>query len=91
VAEIPNLSENDWNELLKRLSLRASWKFYRLGWSTKENAGIGGGITPQSIALDTIISVLEGMRQYLTGVKCLPCGMPLLSHRGRNYFIGVGS
>jgi DNA-directed RNA polymerase specialized sigma24 family protein len=66
MADIPELTENEWHEFLERLTLHASWKFNRLGWRTRGRFDRVGpsGASPQDIALDAIVSIFEGKRQY---------------------------
>lgn len=66
MAEIPELSDIEWEEILKKLTLRAAWKFRRYGWLTnvKGECAAPGGSSPQDIAMEAISKFFNGERKY---------------------------
>jgi len=66
VTDIAEVSENEWKEYLEKLTFYASWKFNRLGWRIKRGfeSTSRHGVSPQDIAAESIVSVLEGKRKY---------------------------
>jgi len=65
MAEIPELTKDQWQELLERLALYARRKFQYLGWAAKHTDCAGpGGKGPEDIASEAIMKVLNGNRPY---------------------------
>ncbi len=67
MAEIPKLTEEQWKECSERLTLYATQKFFCYGWkgNDKRNERIGPkAISPQDLAAEAIISVIQGNRCY---------------------------
>lgn len=65
MAGLPTLTVAEWEELLKRLTLYADWKARKLRWRGLRggsNQILPGGHGPDSIATETIVSVIEGDR-----------------------------
>lgn len=68
MSGIPNLTDEQWAELLERLTHRALRKYRRCGWGRGnrnkcEWAG-PGGTTPEDIALEAVSLVMSGQRRY---------------------------
>jgi len=66
MSDIPQLTDDKWQEIIKKLALRAAWKFSFYGWSTKEgrHSSAPGGIDPTDIVQEAVSAVLEGKRIY---------------------------
>jgi len=67
VAEIPGLTEDEWAELLERLTHHCVRKFRMRGWWKNgrrfDRAGLGG-VSPQDLAQEAIVSIIDGTRSY---------------------------
>ena len=71
MPDIPTLTDNQWTELLERLTHYALGKFRKCGWwrgdlRKLEWAGPDGA-SPDDVALEAITSVIEGKRSYSPG------------------------
>lgn len=71
MTDIPTLKNDEWDELLERLTYYALGKFRKCGWrrgnpQKVEWAG-PGGTGPGDVALEAITSVIEGKRTYNRG------------------------
>jgi hypothetical protein len=65
MAEIPELTNEQRQELLERLALYALRKFQLLGWAAKHTNCAGpGGKGPEDIASEAITKVINGDRPY---------------------------
>ena len=65
MAELPELTSEQWQESLERLTLHATKKFRFLGWTGKQGSRTGPrGKEPQDVAYEAINKVLTGKRQY---------------------------
>ena len=62
MAELPELIKEQWQEYLERLTKYTVGRFRYLGWLDGRIGPKGKG--PQDIALDAILSVLNGKRRY---------------------------
>lgn len=68
MADLPHLTDDQWNELLERLTYYALSKFRKYGWrrgnpQKVEWAG-PDGTSPEDLALAAVTSVVEGRRAY---------------------------
>lgn len=64
MTDILGVTENQWSEFYKRLSLHAGSLFIAYGWRIKGQWAGPGGVTPGDIASEAILKVLDGTRQY---------------------------
>ena len=64
VTDIASVSEDQWAEYLKRLTLHAGRFFIGYGWRANGNWAGPGGVTPDDIAAEAILKVLDGTRHY---------------------------
>ncbi len=67
LANIPQLSDDQWTELVERLTLHASWKLLRLYWRGimgSRGGTVPGGVEPTDLASAAIVDVLEGTRVW---------------------------
>ena len=67
MIEIPELTEEQWKECSERLTYYADQKFFYYGWrgNSKRNERIGPkAISPQDLAAEAIVSVIQGNRHY---------------------------
>ncbi len=67
MTEIPELTNDEWAEYLERLTLYAAKRFTYYGWigNRKKNERIGPkAMSPQDLAANTIINIIEGKRLY---------------------------
>lgn len=65
---IPNLTDEQWADLLERLTHHALWKYRRYGWNLgdrnrREWAG-PDGTSPEDVALEAVSLVMSGQRKY---------------------------
>lgn len=66
LGQLPDLTEHDWLDLLKRLTLYADAKARKLRWrglAGGTNQSMPSGHGPDSIASEAIVSVLNGERK----------------------------
>ena len=68
MTEIPDLTDEQWSELLERLTLQALWKYRKYGWTRRhqdkrEWAG-PDGTSPEDVALEAVSLVMSGQRKY---------------------------
>jgi len=67
VGRIPTLTDEQWAEYVKRLTVYAARKFVRLGWRGRgrnfDRAG-PGGVSPEDMASSAITSMIDGTRNY---------------------------
>ncbi|MEZ6243730.1 MAG: hypothetical protein R3B57_11895 [Phycisphaerales bacterium] len=64
---IPDLSGDEWSELTERLSLYATRKMSKLFWRgvpARRGGHAPGGIEPQDLASEAIVSVIDGSREW---------------------------
>ena len=64
---IPDLSSDEWSELAERLSLYATRKMSKLFWRgvpAWRGGHAPGGIEPQDLAAEAIVSVIDGSRKW---------------------------
>ena len=69
MTEIPELTNDEWAEYLERLTHYADNKFLAYGWmgNSKKNERIGPrAISPQDLAAEAILSVIQKKRRYNT-------------------------
>lgn len=73
VTEIATVTEDQWAEYHKRLTLHAGGLFIAYGWRVNRNWAGPGGVTPGDIAANAILKVLDGTRRYdpSTGLKLM--------------------
>jgi hypothetical protein len=67
LATIPSLSDEEWGELLERLTLYAAYKMIRLYWRGVRGSRGGktpGGLEPQDLAAEAVLSVIDGTRTW---------------------------
>jgi DNA-directed RNA polymerase specialized sigma24 family protein len=67
LANLPLLSEAQWDELLERLTLHAHRKYLRLIWRGVPGTQGGrapGGLEPADFAAQAILDVIEGRRTW---------------------------
>ena len=65
MPELPELTRDQWEECMERLTLYAAKKFRFKGWVAKRGIRTGPqSKTPQDIAYDAISKVFNGERQY---------------------------
>ena len=65
VAQLPELSDNEWNDLVDRLTLYAHCRFARLIWRGvpwHRGGSAPGAAQPSDIAADAIVSVINDER-----------------------------
>lgn len=66
-AMLAAMTDTDWHELLERLTLYADNRLIRLTWRGLKRAkggAVPGGVEAADLAQETIIDVIEGIRQY---------------------------
>lgn len=72
MPDLPDLTEDQWQELLERLTWHAQQKYLRLVWQGVP-AAIGGvapgGVEPGDVAAQAIIDVIEGRRTWKRAAK----------------------
>jgi DNA-directed RNA polymerase specialized sigma24 family protein len=65
---VPDLTDDQWAELLERLTHRALKKYRRQGWRRGDNRrnewGAPDGTSPEDVALEAISLVIDGQRKY---------------------------
>jgi DNA-directed RNA polymerase specialized sigma24 family protein len=68
-----NVTEDEWAQYHKRLTLHAGGFFVAYGWRANGGWAGPGGITPGDIAAEAILKVLDGTRRYdpSTGLKLM--------------------
>jgi len=73
VTEIENVTEDQWAEYHKRLTLHAGGFFIAYGWQANGSWAGPGGVDPSDIAADAILKVLDGTRRYdpSSGIKLM--------------------
>jgi RNA polymerase sigma factor (sigma-70 family) len=67
LANIPQLSNEQWSELVERLTLHAACKLLRLHWRGilwSRGGAVPGGVEPDDLASAAIIDVIEGTRSW---------------------------
>ena len=64
MANIPDLSDDRWGEILERLTYHALCKLSRLRWRGVANGPAPGGIQPEDLAATAIELVLLGKRTW---------------------------
>jgi len=65
MIDIPQITEEELKQYLKRLTLYAQNKFFKLGWARKGAYRAGPqGMGPQDVASEAIRRVIEGKRKY---------------------------
>jgi DNA-directed RNA polymerase specialized sigma24 family protein len=67
MTEIPELTNDEWAEYLERLTYYADNKFLAYGWmgNSKKSERIGPrAISPQDLAAEAILSVIQKRRRY---------------------------
>jgi len=67
VVDLPEFTDDQWTELLERLTYYCVGKFRKLGWWTGRNMARRAGpkgVTPRDIAFEAIEDVIEGRRRY---------------------------
>jgi RNA polymerase sigma factor (sigma-70 family) len=67
LANIPQLSEEQWKELIERLTLHAARKLLRLHWRGilwSRGGAVPGGVEPDDLASAAIVDVIDGMRSW---------------------------
>jgi hypothetical protein len=65
MIEISQITEEEWKQYLKRLTLYSQNKFFKLGWASKGSYRLGSqSMGPQDVASEAIKKVLEGNRKY---------------------------
>jgi len=65
MTDISEITEDEWRQYQKRLTLHARNKFFRLGWVSKHGCKAGPqGVGPEDVASEAIIKVIEGKRKY---------------------------
>lgn len=72
MGDLPNLTDADWEDLLKRLMLYAVYKTRKLRWRGLpggDNQSLPGGHGPDSLASEAIVSVLNGERACTATTK----------------------
>lgn len=69
VPKLEDVTEDQWKEYLKRLSLHAARFFVAYGWGTTGRWAGPGGITPGDVAAEAILKALDGTRRY-DSAKC---------------------
>ena len=66
MGDLPNLTDAEWEDLLKRLMVYAVYKTRKLRWRGlpgSENQSMPGGHGPDSLASEAIVSVLNDERE----------------------------
>ncbi len=65
---VPNLTDDQWAELLERLTHRALRKYRRQGWRRGDHRrnewAAPDGTSPEDVALEAISLVMSGQREY---------------------------
>ena len=65
---VPNLTDDQWAELLERLTHRALRKYRKQGWSRGDHRrnewAAPDGTSPEDVALEAISLVMSGQREY---------------------------
>ena len=72
---LPTLTDEEWNALSIRLTLYAEGKMLRVYWHgvpPKRGVAAPGGSSAEDVAIEAITSVLEGRRQWPTGIEPMP-------------------
>ncbi len=67
VSQIPDLSEKEWEDLHKRLTLHAANTVFHLWWRGIRNskgASVPGGLDPADIASEAIMDFIAGKRTW---------------------------
>ncbi len=65
MPELPELTNEQWQEYLERLTLYTVKKFRYLGWVAKGGDRTGPrGKSPQDVAYEAVLKALNGERQY---------------------------
>jgi DNA-directed RNA polymerase specialized sigma24 family protein len=67
LANIPQLTDEQWAELVERLTLHAACRLLRLHWRgilCSRGGAIPGGVEPDDIASAAIVDVIEGKRSW---------------------------
>jgi len=67
LVNIPNLSDDEWLKLLKRLTLYADRKLVRLSWRGITSARGGkppGGVEAEDLVAEAVTDVIEGTRAW---------------------------
>lgn len=58
------LQEADWADIGIRLTAYATWKARNYHWRTQQTDALAGGQTPEDVAREAIVRVLEGTRAW---------------------------
>ena len=64
---IPNLTDEQWQEIVERLTLHAHCKMAQLTWRgvpPSRGGTVPGGIEPEDLATDVIVALIEGTRTW---------------------------
>jgi len=67
LIDIPDLSDDEWGELVERLALHAYSKLRRLFWRGvpyTQGGVVPGGVSPEDLAAEAVESFLEGTRVW---------------------------
>jgi hypothetical protein len=67
VAAVPELTNDEWTELVERLTHHAACKLARLTWrglKLKRGGAVPGGVCPADLAAEAITDCIEGKRQW---------------------------
>jgi len=64
VADIASVTEEQGKEYLRRLTLCAGWYFAAYGWGAHGRWAGPGGVTPDDVAAEAILKLLNGDRRY---------------------------
>lgn len=65
MTDISQITEEELKQYLKRLTLYAQYKFFKIGWARKGSYRSGPqGMGPQDVVSEAIIKVIEGKRKY---------------------------
>jgi len=64
MAGLPELTEQDWQRLLNRLTVHAQRQYMRLGWFSNGRYRSPQGQGPEDVAAEAITRTIEGRRTY---------------------------
>ena len=64
MADLPELTEQDWQRLLNRLTVHAQRQYMRLGWFSNGRYRSPQGQGPEDVATEAITRTIEGRRTY---------------------------
>lgn len=68
MTTVPKLRDDEWDELLERLTHYALGKFRKCGWRRGDPSKVDwagpGGTGPDDVALEALTSIIEGKRKY---------------------------